>query len=157
MPPRLRRPEMGELAFLQPAGLHSPRGYSHAVVSAGRLVHVAGQVALQTDGTLVGPGDVGAQAEQALANLELALASAEATFASVASLSIFVAAAVPHAELARLREPLRRRIGVGPPPAITLLFVHALMDPDWLVEVQAVAIAGTPVSASEKAMLELGA
>jgi thioredoxin reductase (NADPH) len=59
---------MAHLCFVEPAGLHAPRGYSHAVLTDGPLVHVAGQVALGPDGALVGLGDLGAQAERALAN-----------------------------------------------------------------------------------------
>jgi enamine deaminase RidA (YjgF/YER057c/UK114 family) len=141
---------MGAIDFLQPTGLYPPQGYSHAVVSSGRLVHVAGQVALGLDGALTGKGNLAAQAERAFANLDLALSAADATFASVASLTIYIAAAAPRADLSKLRDPIRRRLGAGPAPAMTLVFVHALMDPDWLVEVQALAVAGEPGAAPPK-------
>lgn len=131
---------MADLTFLAPASLHTPVGYSHAVVSGGPTVHVAGQVALDAGGQLVGRGDFAVQAEQALVNVELALAAAGADFASVASLTIYVTADVPRAALVGLSEPLRRRFDAAP-PAITLLIVQGLMNADWLVEVQAVASA----------------
>lgn len=131
---------MVRLTCLEPPGLAPATGYSHAVVSDGTLVHVAGQVALDERGETVGIGDFGAQVERALANLDLALAAAGATFGSVAAMTIYVAAHVGHVELEALREPLRRRAGSARPPAITLLFVHALTHPDWLVEVQGTAV-----------------
>lgn len=131
---------MGALDFLQPPGLATPRGYSHVVVSNGPLVHVAGQVAVDEVGATVGIGDFAAQVERALNNVELALQAAGSDFGSVATLTIYCAASVDPGGLAALQEPLRQRLTAGKPPAITLLFVHALMDPDWLIEIQATAI-----------------
>ncbi len=131
---------MGTLDVLQPSGLATPRGYSHVVVSKGPLVHVAGQVAVDEVGATVGIGDFAAQAEQALNNVELALQAAGSDFGSVATLTLYCASSVDPSRLAALRDPLRRRLTAGKLPAITLLFVHALMDPDWLIEIQATAI-----------------
>lgn len=130
---------MGVLAFLEPSGLAPPVGYSHAVMSDGPLVHVAGQIPLDADGNVVGVSDFGAQVEQAFANVEAALAAAGATFASIASLTIYCAASVETAQLAAIRQPLLARIGTGKAPAITLVFVHRLLDCHWLVEVPAIA------------------
>lgn len=145
------------LSFLRPDDLAVSKGYSHGVISTGPLLHVAGQVALDATGQTVGVGDLGKQAEQALSNLERVLVAAGVVFGSVAALTVYVVSAVPRTDLGALGEALRRRIAQGPPPAITLLFVHALMDPEWLIEVQAVAVAGKPLSRAERAMLELGA
>ncbi len=131
---------MGSLEFFQPPRLATPRGYSHVVVSNGPLVHVAGQVAVDEIGATVGIGDFAAQAEHALNNVDLALQAAGSDFGSVATLTIYCVASVSPTRLAALRDPLRRRLTAGKLPAITLLFVHALMDPDWLIEIQATAI-----------------
>ena len=50
--------------FINPQTLHHSAGYTHVEVSAGRPVYIAGQVALDPTGALVGPGDIGAQARQ---------------------------------------------------------------------------------------------
>ncbi len=68
------------LRLHNPFNLAAPTGYSHVgEVRGGKLVFVAGQVALDETGVLVGPGDYRVQAEQVFRNLERALASAGAT------------------------------------------------------------------------------
>ena len=60
--------------FINPETVHPPFGYSHVVeVTAGRPVYIAGQVALDPAGVLVGPGDIRAQARQVFDNLQAAL------------------------------------------------------------------------------------
>jgi enamine deaminase RidA (YjgF/YER057c/UK114 family) len=60
--------------FINPEAMHHPVGYTHLVeVTAGRLVYIAGQVALDRTGALVGPGDIRAQARQVFDNLQAAL------------------------------------------------------------------------------------
>ena len=77
---------------LNPADLHRPPGYHHiTVVQPGVTVHLAGQCPLDADGTLVGEGDVVAQAEQVARNIESALASAGATSTDVVRTVIYVA------------------------------------------------------------------
>jgi enamine deaminase RidA (YjgF/YER057c/UK114 family) len=131
---------MEELTALRPAGVHLPAGYSHAVRVSGPILCIAGQAPLGPAGELVGPGDFAAQVEQALTNLDLVLAAAGLAFPAVAALTLYVSPSVARADLGALREPLRRRSGAAPPPAITLLFVQGLMDPDWLIEIQATAV-----------------
>jgi enamine deaminase RidA (YjgF/YER057c/UK114 family) len=75
-----------------PASLHRPPGYHHVtVVQPGATVHLAGQCPLDADGTLVGEGDFGAQAEQVARNIESALASVGATPSDVVRTVIYVA------------------------------------------------------------------
>jgi enamine deaminase RidA (YjgF/YER057c/UK114 family) len=63
--------------FINPAETHKPRGYTHAVVAeAGKVVFIAGQVAFDADGQLVGKGDLRAQAQKAFENLFAALKAA---------------------------------------------------------------------------------
>ena len=130
------------IQMLEPKGASTPRGYSHAVLTRGPLIHIAGQVAIDLNGQTVGIGNFERQAEQALANLDQVLAAGETTFASVASLTIYCAEVVNPGDLKSLSQPLGRRIGKGRPPAITLLFVKSLMNPEWLIEIQAVAVSG---------------
>jgi enamine deaminase RidA (YjgF/YER057c/UK114 family) len=101
-------------------------------------------VSRTADGTPVGPGDLQAQAEQAYANLVLALEGAGATFADVAKLTVYVVDWTPEK-----MEPLvtgamavAARTGIDPVRPITLVGVAALGEPDMLVEVEAVAVVG---------------
>jgi enamine deaminase RidA (YjgF/YER057c/UK114 family) len=69
-----------ERSFFNPPNLHPPRGYTHAVaIEGGRAIFIAGQVALDKSGKLIGKGDLRAQADKALENLLAVLAAARAT------------------------------------------------------------------------------
>jgi enamine deaminase RidA (YjgF/YER057c/UK114 family) len=67
---------------LQPEGLAKPRGYSHVVAARGTQVFIAGQVAFDAEGRVVGAGDLRAQTEQVFENLQRALAAAGARIGS---------------------------------------------------------------------------
>jgi enamine deaminase RidA (YjgF/YER057c/UK114 family) len=128
-----------EKQFFNPSNIHQPRGYTHAVsVDAGRLIFVAGQVAFDKDGNLVGKGDLRAQLHQALDNLVAALAAAGASPADVVKVNTYVVNYKP-ADYPIIREA-RARIFQGPnPPASTLVGVQALALEDLLIEVEAIA------------------
>ena len=125
--------------LINPAGLYHPTTYSHVgVVSSGRLVFVAGQVAVDADGELVGPGDLAAQARQAYANVATALAAAGATPGDVVKLSTFVVDHGP-GKLRTAMEAARSVLGDHAPTAV-YLGVQALARPDYLIEVEAIAV-----------------
>jgi enamine deaminase RidA (YjgF/YER057c/UK114 family) len=120
-----------------PAGMAPANGYSHAVAASGRLVAVAGQVAMDEHGELVGEGDAAAQAEQAFENLGLALAAAGAAFTDVVKLGIFV---TDISILPTIREVRDRHVDVERPPASTAVQVVALFRPGYLLEIEAFAV-----------------
>ncbi|HWV83061.1 MAG TPA: Rid family hydrolase, partial [Hyphomicrobiaceae bacterium] len=65
-------------------GLFKNPAYSHVAIASGaRTIYISGQVAMDSQGNLVGAGDLGAQTEQVMRNLGLALAGAGASFADV--------------------------------------------------------------------------
>src|SRR4029450_10104914 len=79
------------LELINPEGLSSPLSYTHVVAATGsRLVFVAGQVADEAEGSLVGYDDLAAQAHQAFANIGRALAAVGARPDHVAKLTIYV-------------------------------------------------------------------
>lgn len=123
-----------------PETLHRPIGYSHVAVATGDVVFVAGQVALDRDGTLVGEGDLGRQALQAHRNLAAALASEGLGIEHVAKVTTFV---VDYGfDLLGPIVEARRAVFGDHMPASTLLGVQALARPEFLIEVEAVAVAG---------------
>ena len=128
-----------EKHFFNPANLHEPRGYTHAVaVEGGRTIFIAGQVAFDHDGNLVGPGDLRAQAAQTLENLVAALAAAGTTPADVVKLNTYVVNYKP-ADLPIIREA-RAQIFTGDKlPASTLIGVQALALDGFLIEIEALA------------------
>jgi enamine deaminase RidA (YjgF/YER057c/UK114 family) len=127
---------MSNLEYPRAVGVAPGNGYSHVVTGHGQWVAIAGQVALDPDGTFVGIGDPGAQAEQVFANLERCLAAAGATFEDVAKLTFFV---TDIGYLPAIRV-VRDRYIPGNKPASTAVQVAALFSPDALLEIEAFAI-----------------
>ena len=130
------------ISRLNPPALASPPGYSNVEdVRGARLVYIAGQVATDRDGNIIGKGDFEAQAEQAFRNLGVALAAADCTAAQLVKLTVFVR---DMSKLAAYRKERDRFFGtVSPPaaPAITLVEVSRLFADDFLIEIEAVAAA----------------
>lgn len=120
-------------------GLAPGPGYAHAVTATGPLAFVAGQVALDADGGLVGTGDVAAQAARSLGNLQHVLEALGADWGDVVRLTWYVldAADVQVVRDARDAVPVPA-LGGRPNPASTLVQVAALLRPDLLIEVDAV-------------------
>jgi enamine deaminase RidA (YjgF/YER057c/UK114 family) len=126
------------LEKINPEGLAPPGNYSHVVVAGGgTLVFVSGQVALDAEGQLVGPGDVVAQARQAFGNVAVALAAAGASPQDVAKLTIYVVGYSTQS-MEGIRSARRDVFGEHL-PASTFLGVQALAAPQFLIEVDAVA------------------
>ncbi|HUB16463.1 MAG TPA: RidA family protein [Acetobacteraceae bacterium] len=127
---------------LNPSELGTPPGFSQIVdVQARRIIFIAGQTALDRDGSLVGKDDFRAQAEQVFHNLGIALQSVGCTAASLVKLTVYVR---DMAYLAAYREARNRFFAtVTPPaaPAITLVEVSKLYGPDFLIEIEAIAAA----------------
>jgi len=127
------------IQLINPADLPAPKSYTQVAVATGsRVVFVAGQVANDAAGNLVGPGDLAAQARQAFTNVGRALAAAGARPDQVARITIYVVRYRPE-YLPALSEA---RIAVfgDHKPADTLLGVEALAHPAFLIEVEAVAV-----------------
>jgi enamine deaminase RidA (YjgF/YER057c/UK114 family) len=132
------RAQGGEPRYINPPGLSKPTGYTHVVLAAdGRTVYIAGQVAYDSTGTLVGPGDFRAQAERVFANLRIALASAGATFSDVVKMTTYITNV---ANVATLREIRGKHLDLARPPANTLVPVATLARPEFLLEIEAVAV-----------------
>ena len=127
---------------INPPELGTPPGYSQIVdVSAGRLVFIAGQTALDRDGNVVGKNDFAAQADQVFENLAIALRASGCTAANLIKLTVFL---TDMDNLGRYREARNRFFAsVTPPaaPAVTLVEVSKLFGPDFLIEIEAIAAA----------------
>jgi enamine deaminase RidA (YjgF/YER057c/UK114 family) len=120
-----------------PAGMAPGTGYSHVVAATGRFVAVAGQVALDESGAVVGEGDPSAQAERVFENLRSALAAVGAGFSDVVKFTFFL---TDISMLPAVREVRDRYIDVDRPPASTAVQVAGLFRPGLLLEVEAIAI-----------------
>ena len=122
---------------INPAVLHKPNGYTHVVeATGGRTLYISGQVALDPSGALVGVGDLSAQTRQVFQNMQVALAASGATFAHVVKITIFL---TDVSQIQAFRD-VRDSVFTGPLPASTLVQVVRLARPDFLIEVEAVAV-----------------
>jgi enamine deaminase RidA (YjgF/YER057c/UK114 family) len=123
---------------INPTSLYRGAPYDYAAVApAGRLVFAAGACPLDAAGEVVAPGDLEAQARQAVENLVVALAEAGAGLDQVLKTTVFVAAR-DRSELVRAWTVVAERFGDARPPS-TLLGVSVLGYPGQLVEIEAVA------------------
>lgn len=126
--------------FTNPPGLMPTNGWTHVVsASGGRTVYVSGQVSTDERGEVVGKGDLRAQLEQAFRNLQACLAAAGATFEDVVKSNLYVVGLRPE-HVPVIREVRARYFNQQSPPASTLVGVEALVGPDWLVEIEVVAV-----------------
>ncbi len=112
-------------------------GYSHVVAATGRLIAVSGQVALDESGQLVGPGDPEAQARQVFENLRRCLAAADATFADVVKLTVYV---TDLAAMTAVRAVRDEYVDTTRPPASSAVQVAGLVLPELLLEIDALAV-----------------
>jgi reactive intermediate/imine deaminase len=124
--------------FVKSDKLPPSAGYSQAVtVRSGRLVYVAGQVAMDPSGRLVGPGDFRAQAEQIFENLKAALAASGASFDNVVKLNSYF---VDIKQAPVFREVRDKYVNVTHPPVSSAVEIRRLVRDEWLLEVEAIAV-----------------
>ena len=142
MTPSVSKPA---IRFSNPPELAPPPGYSNVVeISGGRMIFVAGQAATDAAGNLVGKSDFAAQADQVFRNVAAALGSVGCTARDLVKLTVFVR---DMRELAAYRHARDRFFAsVTPPaaPAVTLVEVSRLFEEDFLIEIEAIAAAGSP-------------
>ena len=126
--------------FINPPALNPTAGFTHVVTATGgKTVHVSGQVSVNETGEVVGKGDFRAQVERTFENLGTALTAAGATFRDVVKITYFVVDLKPD-YVPVIREVRGRHLDPQNPPASTLVGVAALVVPDWLIEIELVAV-----------------
>jgi enamine deaminase RidA (YjgF/YER057c/UK114 family) len=131
---------MAHITVMQPDGLQKPPMYSQVAIAQGeRVIYISGQVPTDPAGRIVGGNDLRAQLVQVYENLSIALAAAGATFDNVVKQTTYVVDYKPeHRAIiadVRLRYVNRDRL-----PASTLVGVQALAFPEFLIEVEVVAV-----------------
>ena len=123
--------------FVDPPGLVSVPGYTHAVVRRGTPVFLTGQIALDPDGNLVGEGDIEAQVAQVWVNLRHACAGLGVGLDHIVKLTTY---ATDAAHLGPIGAERRRHFPSGRFPASTFLLVAGLARPEYLVEIEATVV-----------------
>lgn len=125
--------------YINPDGLSKNPAFSQVVTThgKGKTIYVGGQDAINARGEIVGKGDIGEQTEQVMKNLQTALSACGATFDNLVKLSIYI---VQGQDLYRGFQASQKYLGgLANPPAISGFFVAALANPDYLVEIDAIA------------------
>ncbi|HUG50652.1 MAG TPA: RidA family protein [Terrimesophilobacter sp.] len=124
--------------FINPPTMSTPNGYTHVVETfGGRTIYVAGQIALNLDGQVVGLGDASLQAEQVFKNLEAALVAVGAGFDNVVKLTFYM---IDMADFPAIRKVRDRFVNTSRPPASTALQIGALAADSFLLEIEAIAV-----------------
>ncbi len=130
----------GQIEYLNPDTLHKNPAFTNVVTVTGpvKTIYIGGQDAMDASGNIVGKGDLKAQTEQVLKNIEAALTAGGARLEHVIKWNLYVVQGQP------LRvgfEAFQRFWGNRPnPPLISFAFVAGLAHPDFLVEMDAIAV-----------------
>ena len=121
--------------ILEVTTVHPTQGYSH-VAKAGKTLYIAGQVAKDSDGNLIGKGDFEAQARQVFSNLKSILEEAHGKLRNIVKTTVFLT----HSDHVGAYRSIRDECIQEPFPPSTLLVVQSLALPEFLIEVEAIAV-----------------
>ena len=130
----------GSVSYINPDSLNKNPAFTNVVVVEGNVktVHIGGQDAINASGEIVGKGDIVAQTEQILANVRAALEAGGARPEHIIKWNLYVVEGQPlQAGFAAFQNAWPETPN---PPAITMAFVSGLAHPDFLVEMDAVAV-----------------
>ena len=124
--------------FINPPGMKPLGMYTQVTVAqGGSIAFISGQVSADAEGKVVGAGDIEAQAVQVFENLKLAIGGIGATFDDVIKFTIFIVGFTQERRKA-VMEVRSRYISSENPPAATMVGVDQLVEPELLVEIEAV-------------------
>jgi 2-iminobutanoate/2-iminopropanoate deaminase len=129
---------MAKITRTNPKTISKPfTNYAHVVTVEGakKLVFCAGQVAADIDGKVLPPDDFGAQTKMVMKNLKNALAAGGAKLSDVTKVTIYICS--PH-DVAKARGILHEYFGEHPPGS-TLCILRGLANPNFLLEIEAIA------------------
>jgi enamine deaminase RidA (YjgF/YER057c/UK114 family) len=130
-----------EVTHVNPEGMHNNPAFTQAVIVEGnaRTIYVGGQNAVDADGRIVG-SDLATQTEQVFKNLETVLAASGATLHDIVKWTIYV---VQGQDFTTGYGVFQRVWGTSArPPAISAVQVAGLANPEFLVEIEAIAVTG---------------
>ncbi len=107
-------------------------------MEGGRLLYISGQVAWDADGNIVGKGDIGVQARQVFQNLRRVLQATGGDLSHLLKITTYITKIEDFPAVAEVRSSVFQ----GELPASTLIVVKNLFHPDFLIEVEGVAVIG---------------
>lgn len=130
----------GNVQHINPNDLSKNPAFTQVVTvtGPGKTIYIGGQDAVDASGTIIGKGDIHAQVEQVFKNLQTALEASGAGLEHIIKWNIYIVQGQP---LWPAFEVSQQIWGGRPhPPAITVMFVAGLANPDFLVEMDAIAV-----------------
>jgi enamine deaminase RidA (YjgF/YER057c/UK114 family) len=126
------------LVEIQPPGWARPKGYANGMMGSGRFVLVGGQIGWDRDGRFA--AGLVPQIRQALANIVEVLAAAGGSPEAIARLTWYVTDIQAYRRSAKALGPVYREVMGRHFPAMAVVGVTALVEPEALVEIEATAI-----------------
>ena len=130
----------GQVQHINPDDLSKNPAFTNVITVTGpaKTIYIGGQDSLDASGQIVGKGDIQQQTEQVLKNLQIALKAGGADLENIIKWNIYV---VHGQSLQPAFEAFQRVWGRRPnPPVITMMFVPGLANPEFLVEMDAIAV-----------------
>ena len=132
--------------LMNPATLPKRGGYSQVCevdlqqMKGGKLILIAGQVPHDVNDRMVGEGDFAAQVEQVFRNLDAALKAAGGSMKNLVKIVNYCVASVTYEQRTVYREIRDRYVNTASPPVSTFIYVARLAQPNWLFEMDAMAV-----------------
>ena len=130
-----------QFRLFNPEGIVATVGYSNvAEITRGKLIYISGQVARDVSGELIGEEDFRAQVEQVFQNVNTAVEAAGGTFYNIVKLNYYCVDSVEPWHYPFVKEVRDRYVDIDNPPVSTFVVVRRLIRPEWLIEVEAIAV-----------------
>ena len=129
-----------QVQHINPDGLNKNPAFTNVITVTGpaKTLYIGGQDSINASGEIVAKGDIKGQTEQVLKNLQTALIAAGADLEHIVKWNIYVVQGQPiQPGLEAFQQVWGRRPN---PPTITVAFVAGLANPDFLVEMDAIAV-----------------
>ncbi|MCG8401402.1 MAG: RidA family protein [Firmicutes bacterium] len=126
--------------YLNPEGLHKNPAYSQVVLtqSSAKTIYIGGQNSVNVKGEIVGKGDIKAQAEKILENINIALQAGGAMLENLIKWNVYIVQGQPAQPAFEVF--MKELRSIANPPLITLAYVSGLAHPDFLMEIDAIAV-----------------
>lgn len=127
-----------KIKHINPDGLMKNPAFSQVIIThgVGKTIYIGGQNSVNANREIVGKGEIQTQTEQILQNIQIALSECNATFDNIVKLNIYI---VQGQDAYRAFQIAQKYLAASNPPVITVLFVAGLMNPDYLLEIDATA------------------
>ena len=128
----------GKIVHVNPNGLLKSSLFSQVVTTRGNgtTIYVGGQNAINSNGEVIGKGDIHTQTIQVMYNIKTALSACGATFENIVKLTIYI---VEGQDISAAFQASQRVVGFVNPPSISGVIVSGLTNPEYLIEIDTIA------------------